>query len=282
MITYKKSVLRICEVWFDEDPSEHRADIFRYFQRANRMSAGGWTPFWTILLDLTFNSDVLLNRMSKETRYEIRRAVTQDKNVFQCWTDISAGQLAAFRAFHDEWAAQPLTRTSYVRLKALAADGRLVISQVVEDRGSPLVWHAYLVAPARVRLLHSVSALRGISETARRSMLGRANRFHHWNDILFFQERGFQNYDFGGWYSGQSDAKGLSLNRFKEGFGGEIVVGYNGICGLSFAGKAAVWLYSHMRQRTILETNTSSGVPQGGGSPQGGFGPKKEPESQPH
>jgi hypothetical protein len=247
MIVYTKNTLRIGELWFDEELNGERLDIVRHFQRTTPTAEGKWTRFCTMLLDLSRDPSLLLGQMERDTRYEIRRAETKDKLTHRVWTDASASCLSRFRSFYDTWAAQHMSKVSHLRLLTFAKIGALALSEVTDESGTSLVWHVYCQVEDRVRLLHSVSSLRGTSEGARRSMLGRANRFHHWRDVLTFQAQGVRHYDFGGWYDGQSDSKGLSLNQFKEGFGGRIVLNYNGLCGLTFAGRAAVWFYARMR-----------------------------------
>jgi hypothetical protein len=82
--------------------------------------------------------------------------------------------------------------------------------------------------------------------------IGRANRFHHWMDILDFQDEGMFQFDFGGWYPGSKDEARLSINRFKESFGGEVRTTYNGERALSSKGRA------YLAVRSIHRT----GLPQ--------------------
>lgn len=257
MIIYKKNALRIGELWFDDEANGEPLDIVRYFQRTAPTADGTWTRFWTILIDLVLDPGVLLGKMKKDARYEIRRAENKDKLTYQVQTEVSDGCLAGFQSFYDAWAAQRLSRVSRLRLLAFAKSGDLTLSRVTDENGDPLVWHAYLRVKDRARLLHSASTLRGLEDTARRSMLGRANRFHHWHDVLTFRAEGLRYYDFGGWYGGRSDRKGLSLNQFKEEFGGEIVLNYNSLKGLTYPGKAAVWFLSHLSPRPGPEAGST-------------------------
>ena len=72
--------------------------------------------------------------------------------------------------------------------------------------------------------------------------IGRANRLHHWLDVLRFRDEGFAIYDFGGWYAGTANDELLRINRFKESFGGEVVLQYNCDQALSWKGMLALWL----------------------------------------
>lgn len=249
MITYRKAALRIAELWFNEEPDQLRFDIVRYFQRSAPLSQGKWTSFFTILVDLRQSTNVLLDNMTKDTRYEIRRADSRDRLTYHIWMPADHECLARFASFYSEYSAQkePIQK-GHGRLTELARMNALVLSEIRDESGESLVWHAYYFTKDRVRLLHSASFLRNTDDSARKSMLGRANRFHHWRDILAFAERSVLFYDFGGWYEGKTDAKRLNINRFKEEFGGKVVVDYNGQVGITLAGKAALWCYAHMRK----------------------------------
>ena len=247
MIQYYKATLRIAELWFDEESDGVRADIIRHMQCSIPIEQARCWNFHTILIDLNRDADLLLERIKKDTRYEIRRAMNKDILKYQLWTAVGPGLLDQFRLTYDQFAMQKgLPRKISARLTKLASVGRLALSQVRNEQGVPLVWHTYYMAKNRVRLLHSVS-LDHDGDSSQRSLLGRANRYHHWEDILAFKAKAIGAYDFGGWYGGGKDQKKLSINKFKEEFGGEVVLNYNCQSGITLAGKVAVWLYARIK-----------------------------------
>jgi hypothetical protein len=247
VILYRKAALRVAEIWFDEEANGVQADVVRRMQHSTPVTEGRCTPFHTILLDLKDDPDRLLARMKRETRYEIRRAADKDGLTYEKWIAADAEPLAQFLSFYREAAVQGnLPKLGDLRLRKLREAGALSLSLVRGEAGDPLVWHAYYRAERRVRLLHSASLGR-ILGTAQASLLGRANRYLHWQDMLTFKAHGVQMYDFGGWYEGDSDPKRLSINKFKEGFGGEPVLNFNCLQGLNRFGKAAVWFYTRIR-----------------------------------
>lgn len=244
MISYKKASLRIAETWFDENANGVQVDIIRHFQHPNPIAEAQCSPFHTIVIDLDKDPDLLLARMNRVTRYEIRRA-DKDNLTHQMWLATDSNCLVEFLRFYDAFAAQTgLPKRRSVRLEKFAEAGALSLSVVRGKEGVPFVWHAYYRTNERVRLLHSASLER---DSGHRNLLGRANRYHHWQDVLAFRAQGTKIFDLGGWYDGISDSKKLSINQFKEGFGGQIVVDYNCINGLTRLGKTAVWLYARMR-----------------------------------
>lgn len=90
------------------------------------------------------------------------------------------------------------------------------------------MYHANYVHGGRARLLHSASHFRNSNDSGYRNMVGRANRWLHWKALLRFKASGHTCYDWGGWYDGTDDDARLNINRFKEGFGGEKQLTYNG------------------------------------------------------
>jgi len=247
VILYRKALFRIAEVWFDEEANGVQADILRRIQHLTPVAEAKCTRFPTILIDLNHDPDLLFARMKRETRYEIRRAADKDGLTYEMRIAPDSDCLAQFLSFYREVLAQKgLPKVNHVRLRKLAEAGALSLSLVRKEAEVPLVWHAYCRTKERARLLHSASFAQGL-DGPQRSLLGRANRYHHWQDVLTFKAQGTKIYDLGGWYQGDSDPKMLSVNKFKEGFGGQVVLNYNCVQGLTRLGKAAIWLYGRMR-----------------------------------
>ena len=62
--------------------------------------------------------------------------------------------------------------------------------------------------------------------SAARNLIGRANRYLIWNDLLRYKDQGLKWFDFGGWYEGTTDPALLRINEFKKGFGGQVMREY--------------------------------------------------------
>jgi hypothetical protein len=236
MIQYQKKFIRIAECWDGEQAPDSGVDLVRLFQRWQALSGMFCRDFCTILIDLRQSKDMLLASMKKDTRYEIRRAA-DDEFIYQVWDQSAPEALNEFCEYYDQFAthkSQPKQNRSWLSL--LAGAGALSLS-CVRVKGDAQVWHAYHRAPHRVTLLYSASLFRDSPDSAHRNRIGRANRYHHWQDMMHFKNHEVSTYDFGGWYQGKKDQARLSINKFKEEFGGEIVRNY--ICerGLTIKGK---------------------------------------------
>lgn len=228
MITYRTRWLTWCELWYDDDATAADADIVVYMQRARPVQGIRCKEFPTWVIDLTAETDDLLGAMPKDTRYEIRRAEGKDGVQYESWRD-ARDVFDAFCDAYDQFAAlkkQP--RADRTRLRGFLEAEALDLSCVRGPDSHGLVWHAYYRSHDRVRLLLSASPQRAASDPTLRSLVGRANRYHHWRDMLRFKAAGATFYDFGGWYAGSTDAEMLGINRFKASFGGNIVVHYTG------------------------------------------------------
>ena len=98
------------------------------------------------------------------------------------------------------------------------------------------VWHAYYMSGERVRLLYSASLFRE-QDKALRALVGRLNRWLHWQDIQEFRRRGFLIYDMGGVFEDESSPEALGINRFKEEFGGVKIRNFNCTVPMTWKGR---------------------------------------------
>lgn len=76
------------------------------------------------------------------------------------------------------------------------------------------------------RLTFSVSNFReNIASNVDKNMIGRLNRWLHYEDMILLKENGFDVYDWGG-YDIKENLAGI--NKFKKYFGGILTKQYNG------------------------------------------------------
>jgi lipid II:glycine glycyltransferase (peptidoglycan interpeptide bridge formation enzyme) len=194
----------------------------------------------TLVIDLAEDEDELLAGVSKDTRSKIRRAADRDPVEVAGDANPSGAELSAFADFYDRFAAgasvAPVFRP---RLHALAERGNLVLTRVSDANGEVLVRHAYVAAAGRGYMLYSGSVLAESGDSSARNLIGRANRYLHWEDIRLFKSRGFELYDFGGLDVEERNPKTAGIARFKRGFGGEVRPVYSVTRPASLRGAAA-------------------------------------------
>jgi hypothetical protein len=252
MIVLERSLYRTAVVFFDDRPDLRGVDIVRYFHRREPIGARvSDSP--TLLIDLTRTCDALLADMRKDTRYEIRRAEEKDRITYQRLGSSDGATLLRFYDAYDRFAAlKNLAPADRRALTAYAHGGILDLSTVTSPDGVVLVWHAYIRHQSRARLLHSASTLRETADKQARALLGRANRFHHWQDMLRFKQAGYREYDLGGWAKDPPNEELRQVNRFKESFGGRVADEYNSVVGRTIKGRLVLKLeraYVGFRQK---------------------------------
>jgi hypothetical protein len=228
MIVYSSRFLTRGEVWFDDEPKNTRLlDWMLYNLRSHPAPGTRWKYFHNYVIDLTQTTEHLLKQLNEDTAYKIRRARDRDMIICESCDASDPTVLDRFEEMYNPFAAmkglQPLNRT---RLNAMAAVGALDLSVANDPQGNALVYHANYRNHERATELYLPSLYRNASESATRNMIGRANRYLTWSDILRYKEQGLKSFDFGGWYAGTTDSALLRINDFKRGFGGQVIREY--------------------------------------------------------
>jgi hypothetical protein len=245
MIIRKKYGVRALELWFDpisiSIPKD--VDIILHRQCFQKDSRGKLENFYTLVIPLGEDESTLFARIKKRAKEDIRR--TDREGLEFLAPTPSKANIKHFCSFYNEFAAQKgRSPISTAHLEALADAGMLKLTAAAkEGQGTELVWHSLVITPRRARLLHSASHFRSGGQ-AWRNAVGRANRWLHWKDILYFKSLGLMEYDFGGWYGGKDDPEKLQINQFKEAFGGSTELNYNILYANSSKGKIYLSLWT--------------------------------------
>ncbi|MDZ8050459.1 MAG: hypothetical protein RMX68_010075 [Aulosira sp. ZfuVER01] len=250
MYIFKNKLLLMGEVWFDAETQEMgNVDVLLYKQRTYPINNVTYEECHTRLIDLQKTQDEIWLNIGKNDKYKIKRAGERDRVIYEYWENPESNILNEFADFYDVFAVQKgLKKINRTILKSRADSGLIDISQIKSNDGNPLIWHTYYRNKECAYLLHSAS-LKNDSDTSYQSMLGRANLYHHWQDILRFKNAGISKYDFGGWYTGNTDNQKLGINKFKEKFGGEVVKRYNCARPITLKGQLYLSLIKILRRK---------------------------------
>lgn len=224
MITYQSRFLTRAEVWFDDEPGDAGGvDWILYQQRSQPVPGAKTSFYYTYVIDLTQSREQLQANLNKDTAYKIRRARERDKIFCEGCDSRDAVALDRFEEMYNAFAEAkgraPLNRK---RIDSMAAAGVLDLTMARDPQGNVLVYHANYRDSRRATSLELPSLYRKQADNATRSLISRANRCLTWNNFLRYQEQGLKVFDFGGWYPGNADQERLDINRFKEGFGGQV------------------------------------------------------------
>ena len=226
----------IREYWFNQDFRVEQQDIALLYQyeKVPEQSFSKEEKH-TLVIDLKENEEKLFTAVKKNTKYEIRRAQEKDALAMQYFAEPSEKILSDFVLFYNEFAKQKARASIDLNFVKIYADaGYLCLANISKD-DEALVWQAYLLINGRARLLLSASLFRD-EDSAKRQLIGRANRLLHWLLVLEFKKLGASILDLGGWYAGSEDKAMLQINEFKESFGAYPVKEYNLVIAQTFLG----------------------------------------------
>lgn len=246
MIVSEQFSIRIADLYFDEPkPRLEKVDIFRHNQAAAPVRGASCVSFPTIVIDLAPPVDQLLASMKRDCREKIRRAEREERKGYLQYEYCNNCDQAWVERFADHFdrcaAVKTLPKASRSRLAILAQNQALDISFVLDFRGEILAASCAVLTPKRTRGLYAAASFRLTSDPTKRSLIGRANRYLMWRDILRFKEAGANLFDFGGYYTGNTDTEKLNINSFKTGFGGEVRTEFNCEECVTLKGAIARW-----------------------------------------
>ncbi len=235
------------EVWYDEElPEDAGVDIVHYHQREAPIANARTTSFLSLITDLSVGQDAIFDQFNKDCRYRIRRVESKDGLRMEFTTD-PEGRLDEFRAFFDAFARQKSIEPADRQWLIAACRARQLALASISQNDEVLVWHAHVMSGNTARLQHSASSFRN-RDNDYRALIGRANRWLHWKEMMQFKEMGFQRYDWGGLFEDESDSGRAGVNSFKKAFGGKQERTYDCTVPVTFKGRIYLPLSSAWRR----------------------------------
>jgi len=239
------------EVWYDEKPSRDCAvDIVVHHQRPTPIANARHVPFLSLISDLSIDEHAIADQFSRECRYKIRRAESKDALRFEIITE-PRGRLDEFHAFYDAFAIQKSIEPSDRRWLLAACEARQLLLTSARRNDEAVVWHAYVICGSVARLQYSASCFRN-RQSDYRALVGRANRWLHWQDMLRFRTIGMGRYDWGGLFDDDSTAEHAGINNFKRSFGGQPERSYDCTVPITVKGRLYLPLRDAWRRRKFL------------------------------
>jgi hypothetical protein len=221
MIRIKGSAATYGDLWFGEAlPRDPGVDIARYRCRAAPIARARCVPFLSLVTDLAGDEDAISGQFNRDCRYKVRRADSKDELLSEFIT-APRSRLEEFRAFFDTFARQKAHEPCDPQWLRAACDADQLVFTIASRRGEALVWHAYATAGNATWLQYTGSCYRD-RENDYRALVGRANRWLHWKDMLRFKELGVTRYDWGGLFEDELAPDRAGINDFKKSFGGRV------------------------------------------------------------
>jgi len=257
MIRIRGKAATYGDVWFDEEPPrDPGVDIIRYYCRHAPIGARTVTSL-SMVTDLDASADAIADSFSKDCRYKIRRADTKDGLAME-WISDPAPRLEEFREFFDAFARQKAHEPCDLQWLEAARDARQLVFTNASREGEALVWHAYLISGKSAWLQYTGSCFRD-KQNDYRALVGRANRWLHWKDMLHFKHSGMARYDWGGLFEDESSPERAGINAFKRSFGGRVERTYKCMVPVTIKGRLYLPLRDAWRSRkSALQASKAS------------------------
>ena len=208
-------------VWFADEPVKE-SGIITYHQAA--YEGKNATKFETLINKLDEDEEGIKSHFSKSCKYKVNRAAREDVDiVIKSPEQISDEDIESFLTFFTAfWDSKGTKFDNYDSVKRDLRDIRdangLTIAYA-KVAGQIAIYHTHIYDEKTARLLHSASLyrLQGDEEGNTKNLIGMANRYLHFKEMLHFKSLGIEEYDWGG--AGiDDDVK--NITEFKESFGG--------------------------------------------------------------
>lgn len=215
-------------VWFADEPV-NESGIITYHQADFEGKTS--REFVTLVNDLTEDADAIKSHFSKSCKYKVNRAAREDVQLTIMTGDqITDEEIDRFLEFFGAfWESKGSRFTSHDSVRRDLVDyrdaGALTLAYAVVA-GQTAIYHTHIHDDKTARLLHSASLypLQEDEEGNTKNLIGMANRYLHYQEMLYFKEKGMSVYDWGG--AGR-DEDVINITEFKESFGGEERVYYD-------------------------------------------------------
>ena len=235
------------ELWFDEPvPAGAAVDVLVHRYRSAPLTEAHTSVLNTLRTDLAPPAEAILATFEGSCRRQIRRAEREDSLRHELFS-APGPQLEEYAAAYDRFARQQgLWLVNRHWLARAAEAGQLTLSCAAHG-GERLVWHALLRVGPTVQVVHSVSWFRG-KDADLRALIGRANRWLHWQDMLAFRAAGTLHYDWGGMFADESAAERAGINHFKRTFGAAPVIAYEYWVPVTLRGRLWLTLRAALRR----------------------------------
>jgi lipid II:glycine glycyltransferase (peptidoglycan interpeptide bridge formation enzyme) len=251
VVTYKRNFLIFAETYDMKLDNTSKTDVQIASWLNTDMSPGTLPPdqkrgfciikkVKTHIIDLAKSESEIFTAFQKSVRYKINRAV-REGITFTVLDEPTDQDIEEFANFFNEFAkTKKIMLCLPDKMKALRDKKALVIT-IAKHEGKTLCCHGYIFNGNRAIMLYSASSRAG-KDSAEKNFIGRANRFLHWNSILFLKEKGCRWYDFCGLSQDPNDKEGQGINDFKKGFGGFTADEVKFYTGYSLLGKLVIFI----------------------------------------
>ncbi|WP_412976914.1 hypothetical protein [Ornithinibacillus sp. 179-J 7C1 HS] len=255
-VRYKRGFLRISENMEYEQMEKSRSiDVALYsnvifpFEKQNnplvdvrKMSKIVVQKCKTLLIDLHKTEDEIFQEIHKNTIYKINRAMKRDPITYSEIESPTDKDLEVFCSFYNNFAKQKkIPPANLEKLQGLRNQHSIILSYIKDEEERILCCHVHYFVKDSAVLLYSASGR--FDNKGMKNLIGRANRYLHWRDILKFKNSGLNWYNFGGLFVDPSTSETNRINQFKKEFGGIEVNEWKLVHACSLIGRIVAFAY---------------------------------------
>ncbi len=231
--------LKSADVWFADNEDEWKninADVLHIWGFPSQIAGCICNKQQTLIIDLKKSEEEIFNDINKTVKYEINRSIKENIKINMYTSkqlDEKKELVDEFHVCYDEMYKEKGldTRLNIESFERYIKNDMIYFS-VASDEVENLVYHVYTYDNKKVRFLYSCSTFRASND--KKNIIGRANKFLHWEDMKYFKSIGIEQYDLGGIFSYENPN---GIDKFKINFGGEPISYYNITCGHTLIGK---------------------------------------------
>lgn len=245
-VMYKKRGFKINSIWFCEDidsiVSESKGDfIFIHGSCVNKYKNALIIEQLSLQTDLRVPLGEIFQQFNRTYRRHINKAKEEKiESVQYNSVDLKKNPylLDSFKKEYEEFIKLKGIKNGYneAAIAKYVNNENIILTKAFKGEES-YAQHIFICEDNVARLLYTVSNFR--SNEFDSNMVGRCNKYLHWNDIQYFHNNKFKVLDWGG-INSKENTNGV--DTFKKGFGGKDVAYYNIIIGKSLIGKVALKL----------------------------------------
>lgn len=213
----------VLQVWYPHDVDDCVYDLFQEVITFIGCDGAKNGNEYTYENSLRISEEEIFLRISKNKRYEIRRAENRDGIKIVFVENPSEEQLNQYLSYYNSFrkSKKLVCRETGEKEKALVNNNMFCVAIALDSKDEILAEHGYIVDGKRA-LLYTSASMR-IYDKEKANLIGRANCLLHYKSMLFFKEKGYIDYDFSGAYLGKENSEFISITEFKKLFGGNLV-----------------------------------------------------------
>lgn len=222
IVPFTRLLITHQEIWFYDGSPVNEFSKNIYYQSSAKPPEHAFSAkeFHTLATNLSGTETTLYSGINRTFRYDIKKGEGMNPEYIVLNLQDSNQLLSYWSAYNRFARKRNLLKLPIWRLRALAASSSLVIT-IIKQGNQVVSTHSYVQDGVRARLLTSHTEPSPMSGT----QLGYYNKFHHWQDMLYFKKLTFEWYDWGGVSANRNTRDGRYY--FKQSFGGELQLFYH-------------------------------------------------------